>query len=308
LIECRAISQMHPSNLDLNMFVVFDAIYNEGGVTAAARRLNLTQPAISHALAKLRDAFDDPLFVRQGRTIAPTPVARRMMPIVRQSIQSLRSAFSDAQGFAPASARQRFTIGMRDLLETSLLPKLMKQLATEAPHVELAVIKANRRQLETELAAGTIDAAIDVLLPVSADVHRMRIANESLAVLARKRHPRINGRLTLKAYLAEQHIVVSARRRGQSMEDIELGRAGHRRDIRLRCQHYYAAARVVCATDLLCSMTEPVARILGELLPVQVLRLPLKMPKFGAFLYWHANSETDPASQWLRQQLLAAAR
>jgi DNA-binding transcriptional LysR family regulator len=299
---------MHLSNVDLNLFVVFDAIYSEGGVTPAARRLNLTQPAISHALARLREAFGDPLFVRHGRSITPTPLARRMIATVRQSIQGLRTTLNEAGAFVPATARLNFTVGMRDLLETTLLPAVMARVCREAPDINLSVIKAGRRDLENELAAGTIDAAIDVLLPMTAAVHRERVTNTRLAVLARRKHPRIKSSLTLKRYLAEQHIVVSARRRGQSMEDIELGRAGHRRDIRLRCQHYFAAARVVCETDLVCSMTEPLARILGELLPVQVLRLPLKMQNFDGYLYWHANFEADPANQWLRRQLLAAAK
>jgi DNA-binding transcriptional LysR family regulator len=299
---------MHLSNIDLNLFVVFDAIYTEGGVTPAARRLNLTQPAISHALAKLRVGLGDLLFVRNGRSITPTPLARRLIGTIRQSIQGLRTTLGEASSFNPATAKLHFTVGMRDLLETTLMPRVMTRICREAPQISLAVIKAGRRQLENELAAGTIDAAIDVLLPVTAEVRRERITNTGLAVLARKKHPRIKASLTLKRYLAEQHIVVSARRRGESMEDIELGRAGYRRDIRLRCQHYFAAARVVCDTDLLCSMTEPLARILGELLPVQVLRLPLKMSNFDGYLYWHANFDSDPANQWLRRQLLAATK
>jgi DNA-binding transcriptional LysR family regulator len=227
---------------------------------------------------------------------------------VRHSIHGLRTTLGEAGGFTPATARQHFTIGMRDLLETTLLPQLMAAVCREAPHITMSVIKASRRELENELAAGTIDAAVDVLLPVTAEVRCEPITNSRLSVLARKKHPRIRGSLTLKGYLAEQHVMVSARRRGQSMEDIELSRAGHRRDIRLRCQHYFAAARVVCDTDLLCSLTQPLAQILGELLPVQVLRLPIMMPNFDGYLYWHRNFEVDPANQWLRRQLLAAAK
>ncbi|MGO4714719.1 LysR family transcriptional regulator [Bradyrhizobium sp. 2TAF24] len=299
---------MHLSRIDLNLFLVFDAIYSEGGVTAAARRLNLTQPAISHALARLRDQLGDPLFTRQGRSLAPTPAARRMIGPVRLAIQGLRGTLAGAGSFQPATARHSFTLGMRDLLETWLLPELATRLHAAAPQIDLAVVKVSRRELEMELAAGTIDAAVDVLLPLSRAVQRTRLADEPLRVLARRGHPRIGKQLTLKRYLTEDHVMVSARRRGLALEDLELARDGHQRNVRLRCQHYFAAARVVADTDLLCTLTAPVARILGEALPLQVLRFPLTTQRFDLFLYWHGQAEADPANRWLRQTVLEAAR
>ena len=292
------------SRVDLNLFVIFDAIYTEGGVTEAARQLNLSQPAISHALARLRDTFGDPLFVRQGRGLAPTPAARQMIATVRQSLQSLKATLGKTTGFAPDAARRRFTIGMRDLLESSLLPELVRSVHREAPHIDLAIVKSSRRGLEAELAAGVVDAAIDVLLPMSSDVRRLRVSTQPLKVLARRRHPRIDGKLSLKAYLAGEHIVVSARRRGQSLEDFELGRRGLERRINLRCQHYFAAARVVSQTDLLCTTTDQVARVVGKLFQAQILSFPLALADFDMFLYWHANVEDDPANQWLRRQII----
>ncbi|WP_210191207.1 LysR family transcriptional regulator [Bradyrhizobium mercantei] len=289
------------------MFLIFDAIYTEGGVTPAAKRLNLTQPAVSHALSRLRDSFGDPLFVRNGRAITPTPLARRIVSSVRQSIHELHATMDGAGRFDPAIARFKFTIGMRDILEISLLPELIAKVRRLAPHVEFSIVKVNRRQLEAELAAGVVDVAIDVRLPLSAEVRYHQIMDPRLCVLASKKHQRLQRRLSLKAYLAEQHVVVTSRRKGQSIEDVELSHLGHRRKVRLRCQHYFAAARIVCHTDLLCSMTEPTARILGELLPVQVLRFPLRLPHFGAFLYWHSNFEADPANSWLRTQIIDAA-
>ena len=297
---------MHPSQVDLNLLVVFEAVYAEGGVTPAGRRLNLTQPAVSHALSRLRSAVNDPLFVRQGQSIVPTPVARQMIGPVRQSLQGLGATLSRVSGFDPATARTRFTLGMRDVLESVVLPPLMKGVARQAPFIDIAVVKSSRRELEMELAAGAIDVAVDVLLPVPNSVHRARIAPQPLAVIARRGHPTIKGKVDLQTYLAQEHIVVSSRRRGQALEDYELSRRGLHRHVRLRCQHYFAAARVVSQTDLLCTMTEPLARILVKSSAAQVLPLPLKMPSFDTFLYWHAHAEEDPANRWLRAQLLDA--
>ncbi len=299
---------VHVSRIDLNLFLVFDAVYSEGGVTAAARRLNLTQPAISHALARLRQAFDDPLFVRQGRAVMPTPLARRIIGEVRQSIHGLQATLAGATGFRPETARQTFTIGMRDLTETALMPGLTARLDRAAPQLAVAVVRVGRRTLEAELAAGTVQAAIDVTLPLSDAVRRARLSTEPLAVIARKDHPRIGRRLTLQRYLAEDHVMVTARRRGQSVEDLELARAGQQRRVRLRCQHYFAAARAVSQTDLVCTVTAPVARILGQALPLRLYRFPLPVPAFDAFLYWHSSADADPANQWLRREIVAAAK
>jgi DNA-binding transcriptional LysR family regulator len=294
----------HLSRLDFNLFVVFDAICSAGGVTEAARQLNLSQPAISHALSRLRDAFDDPLFVRQGRRLSPTPRARKIIAPIRQALQELKGTLETDEKFVPGTARKRFTIGVRDLIESSLLPNLMLRILPLAPHVDIAAIKANRRGLEAELAAGHVDAAIDVLLPMSSDVGRMRVSTQPLKVIARRGHSKIQSKLSLKGYLAAEHIVVSARRRGQSVEDFELGRRGLERRIRLRSQHYFAAARVVSQTDLLCTMSEQAALVVGKLFRTQILAFPLAAPEFDLFLYWHKNVESDPANSWLRQQVL----
>ncbi len=298
----------HGSRIDLNLFVVFDAIFSEGGVTQAARRLNLTQPAVSHALARLRQSFDDPLFVRQGRALVPTALAQRVIGEVRTAIHGLRATLDGATGFQPATARHTFTVGMRDLTETALMPLLATRICRTAPQVSLSVVQASRRTLETELAAGMVDAAIDVLLPLGDAVKRQKLSSEPLAVLARKGHPRIKGRLTLSRYLAEEHVMVSARRRGEAIEDLELARAGHQRRVRLRCQHYFAAARAVARTNLICTVTASVAQILARAEPLQLLRFPLPTREFDAFLYWHATRDGDPANKWLRELLTAAVR
>ena len=299
---------VHGPNIDLNLFLVLDAIVSEGGVTQAARRLNLTQPAVSHALARLRAAFDDPLFVRQGRALVPTPLARSIVGPARQAISTLQATLTGAAGFQPSSTRQSFTIGMRDLTETQVMPQLFARITRAAPQVSLAVVRVGRRALESELASGSVDAAIDVLLPLSDSVNRERLDAQTLAVIARKGHPRIGRRLTLPRYLAEDHIMVTTRRKGVAAEDFELARAGHQRRVRLRCEHYFAAARAVSQTDLVCTLTAPVAKVLTAALPLQVLRFPVETQSFDAFLYWHTRVDADPANRWLRQEITAAVR
>jgi DNA-binding transcriptional LysR family regulator len=299
---------MHLSRIDLNLFVVFDTIYAEGGITRASRRLNLSQPAISHALGRLRAMFDDPLFTRAGHAMTPTPLARRLIEPVRQALQGLEVTLSKVDRFDPKSAVKRFTVGMRDMLEAVVLPGLMRTIAQAAPRIDISVVRAERRELERELSAGTLDVAIDVLLPLPEEIRRERLAREWLTVVARRRHPKVRGKLDLDAYLAHEHILVSSRRRGLSAEDFELGRHNLRRRVRLRCQNHFAACRVVAETDLLLTMPRRYAAILNMEFGNRLLPFPLEAPAFDTYVYWHANSAGDPANQWLRQQLFQALR
>ena len=294
---------MHLSSVDLNLFVVFDTIYAEGGITRASRRLNLSQPAVSHALGRLREMFDDPLFTRHGHAMMPTPLARRMIEPIRQSLQGLEVTLSKVDRFDPGSATKRFVVGMRDALESAVLADLMGNIAKAAPRVDISVVRTERRDIERELSAGTLDVALDVMLPLPEEIRRQHLGVEWLTIVARRLHPKIRGRPTLDAYLAQEHIAVSSRRRGLSAEDFELGRHNLRRRVRLRCQNYFAACRVVSETDLILSMPQRYARVLNAHFRNQILPFPLQVPAFDSYLYWHANAEADPANAWLRQQI-----
>ena len=145
---------VHLSRIDLNLFVVFDAIYSEGGITRASKRLSLTQPAISHALGRLREMFDDPLFLRQGKAMIPTPLARVIIDPVRQSLQGFESTLQRVDRFDPATARRHFTVGMRDLRELTVLPNLLRAVTRAAPFIDISVVRAERRQLEARARGG----------------------------------------------------------------------------------------------------------------------------------------------------------
>jgi len=294
---------VHIRGIDLNLLVVLDAIITEGGITRAADKLNLTQPAISHALGRLRILFDDPLFVREGRAMRATPKARSLAEPVRRALRGLEVMLTETESFDPATSQRRFTIGVRDVFEATLLPPLMRAIQRLAPHVQVAALMVPRGELESELAAGRLDAALDVRWPMSEAIRRQRIAEERLVVVVRQRHPIVRRGLDLDQYLAQEHIVVSSRRSGEGPLDQELARLGLRRRMRLRCQHYFAACRVAAMTDLLLTMPEQYARIVNKKLPNQVLPLPFDMAPLDAYLYWHAEADRDPANRWLREQL-----
>lgn len=299
-------NRMHLGNVDLNLFVVFETIYAEGGITRASQRLHLSQPAISHALGRLRQMFEDPLFARHGHVMTPTPLARQMIEPVRQSLRGLEVTLSKLERFDPGDATKRFTVGMREAFEPVVLPELMRHVARSAPRVAISIVRAERREFERELSAGTLDVALDVLLPLPEEIRRRRLVGERITVVARRRHPKLGAKLDLETYLGQEHILVSSRRRGLSAEDFELGRHNLRRRVRLRCQSYLAACRVVSGSDLLLTMPRSYARILNAEFGNRLLPFPLAVPLFDTYLYWHANADADPANLWLRQQFQRA--
>ena len=294
---------MHLSRIDLNLLVVLDAIYTEGGITRAAEKLHLTQPAISHALGRLRRLLNDELFERDGRAMVPTPFARNLIEPVRRSLRSLEITLNEIESFDPAKSEKRFAIGVRDSLESTLLPPLMAHVSETAPNVEIAAIQVDRREMESELASGALDAALDVLLPVSDAVRHARIAGDRMVIVARKNHPVVRTRLTLDGYLKLEHILVSSRRSGPGLEDVELSRLGLQRRVRLRCQHYFAACRVVSQTDFILTMPDRYARVANEQFGNRILPFPLEKPTLDVHLYWHSNVDNEPANKWLRKQL-----
>jgi DNA-binding transcriptional LysR family regulator len=299
---------MHISRVDLNLFTVFEAIYTEGSVTRASQKLNLTQPAISHALGRLRQMFDDPLFVRQGHTMVSTPLARNVIEPIRRSLRSLEVTLNGVHAFDPATSEKRFNIALRDVLEATILPPLMLRVRQTASQVDIAASQVERRELHSEMANGTLDVAIDVLLPLSSDIMHTRIYQDSTVVVARKGHPAIDGKVDIETYLKQDHILASSRRRGPGLEDFELSRFGMERRICLRCQHYFAACRVVSQTDMLLTMPGRYARIANEQFGNQILAFPLEVPSFDVFLYWHTNVDNDPANRWFREQVIQSVR
>lgn len=297
--------QIDISRLDLNLFVVFDAILREGSISGAARRLNLTQPAVSHALGRLRERLDDALFVRRGRQMSPTPRARQLIEPVRQALSALQQGLNAEADFDPASAERTLVLGLRDGLEACVLPQIMAYLLEHAPGIELQSLQVSRRDMVRELAAGRLDMAMDVQLPVPAEIRQRALLSMPLVVLMRRDHPLSRRPLTVRRYLEASHVLVSSRRRGPGLEDFGLAQAGHQRRIALRCQHYQAALEVVAATDLLLTAPQMLAQRLAPAERFVSLALPVALPPMSLYFYWHQDQDRDPGHRWLRDLALS---
>lgn len=287
--------------IDLNLFTVFEAIYSEGSLTRAAARLNLTQPAISHALARLRDRLNDPLFVRQGHKMQPTAFAKNLMPEVKAALKQLNNALQSAHEFDPNTADKTFRIAMRDLIEATLLPQMIQKIAPANNNIKFASVAMERKDMVSKLANGEYDFVVDVLLPTPANIQQQKIIGDELVVLVNGQHHPHTETLSQTDYLNAQHILVSTRPSGPGIVDYALSALGLKRNIALRCQHYFAACQVVASSDLLLTMPKHYANILCAQMPaLRMLDIPFETPNIDIYLYWHNNQHSDAAHIWFR--------
>lgn len=294
------------NRIDLNLFAVFDAIYTQGGITRASRTLCLSQPAVSHALGRLREMVGDPLFIRQGNSLKPTPVAHELIVPVRRALGEIEGSLNRLSVFDPALSDREFRIGMRQIVESTMIPALIDEIKDTAPRVRIASVQHSRGEFQTQLASGVLAAVIDVQVPFAHGIQQQHLAGKGMVVVARNGHPALRGELTTDIYLAHEHILTSSRPTGPAPEDLALSRLGLQRNIKLRCQHFWTACRVVAKTDLLLTMPERYAHITNASLDNRIVPLPLELPATDLYLYWHASAENDPANSWLRQQISQA--
>lgn len=293
--------------LDLNLFRVFDAIFTHGGISGAARALHLTQPAISHSLGRLREVFDDPLFIRTGNRMIPTDRTRAVIGDIRVHLQGLFFSVQALGELNPAELDVEFRLAMRDVLESTAIPVLMKHLDVVAPKVRLSCRQVARDNFERELAAGGLDFVIDRRIAASTNLKRVHLADEAVAVVAATdRFPKGKKTLTAEDYLAARHAVVS-HLEGRDPIDSILAETGLSRRIGLRAAHYFSACSVVAQSDMLLTMPKTYADDLARLLPIRVFAPPMPVSPIQVFLYWHITREDDRVHRWMREQVIALA-
>lgn len=306
---CRAMKPSAlPARLDLNLFRVLDAIHTQGGISGAARSLNVSQPAVSHALRRLREAFDDHLFVRQGNRMLPTELTRRIVPDVQAHLRGLGAVLHSAQAFDPQTLELTIRVGVRDVMESITFPSLMTQLSQAAPGVAITSRRVPRQSLERELSSGQLDLAIERKTPMGPRIRSIKLTDESLVVVTRRPDkPAVARRPTMAAYLQARHVVVTLGSEVGDPLDRILAEHGWARRVVLRCQHYFAAAQVVAQTGALLTMPRTYARELARVLPLAVHEPPFPVPALEILMYWHADRDADPAHRWLRETVQAGA-
>jgi len=293
---------MNVQSLDLNLLRVFDAVLRDRSVTAAARHLGLTQPAVSNALARLRASFEDDLFVRTPSGMDATPFARELAEPVRQALALLESALAHGPGFDPASSTRVFRFYMSDLGQIEFLPPLVERVNREAPGVRLEAVALEVEDIADALGAGALDLAIGFLPALGPPVKRRALFRDHYLCLMRDDHPIRS--LTKKSFLNASHALVTYRGGHRVIEEA-LERAGLARRIALRVPHFTVVPMVLERTDLVLTLPARVARVFESRGRLKALPPPVPIPPAEVALHWHERFEPDPGNRWLREVMTA---
>lgn len=292
--------------INLNLLVVFDALMKEHNLSRAAEQLHMSQPAVSNALARLREQLGEPLFTRTSRGLVPTPQAQRLHETVRQALHLLQIGLGPQQHFDLDSAHV-FKLAMNDYAQAHLLPPVMARIRQAAPLVTLSVFDVPAEQLPQALATGAVDMAIDYLNFDDADLRYQPLLEQDVSVIGRAGHPAFKGQLTLDSYQRSEHVSIQPRAGRGSPLEIVLGSAKIRRQVRLCLPNYLAIPAVVSQSDLLGVVPSMLARQAAAVHGVEVAPLPVEAPGIQVSLIWHKHQDASPALRWLRHELGALA-
>ncbi|MGB5694779.1 MAG: LysR family transcriptional regulator [Polyangiales bacterium] len=299
------------AGLDLNLLVTLDALLEARNVTETAERFGVTQSAMSHRLARLREVFDDPLLVSAGDALVLTPRAEELQAPIRLALSGLKDAILPAADFDPREARRTFVLAASDLAEVSLLPSLLRRLRDVSPAISVRM--AGRGWVRGDaLVGGKIDFAIapgegsipGVGLEETRGIRQRKLVTDGFSVLVRHGHPRVKGTLTLKRYLAEDHVLVAPQGQPGSLVDEVLAKQNHQRRIGAQVASFLSAPFLVAQSDYLLTCPASLADATHEALGLRILKPPLALPRTTLFLYWHERMQQDLGHRWFREELL----
>lgn len=297
---------MNLSSVDLNLLVAFDVLYKEGSVSVAARRLELSQPAMSNALGRLRKLFDDPLFIRSGSRMQPTPYAELLAQPISRACELLDQALRSERAFDPAtSSRKLFTLYVSEVGELVFLPRILQALQTEAPRIDVKVSRVPMHGAYEAMAAGDVDLAIGIFPGLISGFYQQLLYEDYYVCLAREQHRSVRGSLSLAQYCELSHAVVADTGTGHDtvMEQV-LTKNKLQRRIGVTVPHFLVLPRIVQETELIATVPSRMVKALPAQSSLQWLEPPVAIPKMQIRQYWHERFHKDPASLWLRRLVL----
>lgn len=299
---------MNLRSIDLNLLTVFDAIVSEGNQTRAAAKLGMSQPAMSNALARLRDALGDQLFVRTSSGMVPTPRARLLIDPVRDALDILRGGIERAKreedDFDFSSSRRTFVIATGPYGETILVPRLLRWLTRNAPSVQLKVRRETTHdELAKKLNSGTIDLAVQHAQVRDGSIENFQLLEDEFVSLVRQEHPTVGATLDISLYASLLHVVVRASNRvgaRASSIDAGLNRLGLERTIAAQVSGFSAMPFIVRDTDCICTLPRRLAQIYAKHYRLRIVRMPLTIAPLPLYLMWSRSLDNDAGHRWFR--------
>ncbi|CAN7559705.1 LysR family transcriptional regulator [Variovorax sp. LjRoot84] len=292
---------MELRDIDLNLLLVFDRILAEKRVSAVAESLGLSQPAISNALARLRRAFGDELFLRTARGMEPTPFALQLAEPVAYAMGTLHGALNQQTVFDPATSTRSFTLAMTDIGEIYFAPVLMEVLSRAAPGVTISTVRNTAVNLRDAMEAGQVDIAIGLLPQLKASIFQRRLFKQRYVCLFSATHAlATKPKLTLKDFCAAEHLLVKAAGTGHGQVDELMAAQGVARRIRLTVPHFVAIGHILRSTPMIATVPERLAQSIAEPFGLVWRTHPVALPQIAINAFWHARFHRDPGNQWLR--------
>ena len=297
--------QIDDAGLDFALLRVFRTLLETKHVTRAAEKLGLTQSATSHALGRLRRAFDDVLFVRGPKGMLPTDRALQLAPQVHDVLTRLEK-LTTTTTFDPQKLVRRFVLGGGDFAEIAVLPRLLPLLRREAPGVDLAM-RMSMANIDDDLASGALDMAIGVFPHPRETLVIKKLFDEGFVTLLRTGHPALDKTLTVRRWAALDHVLITPRGSDGGIVDEVLAQHGLRRRVVVQTATFSAAPMLVETTDCVTTMPERMAALLIANRNIVALPTPAPLPRFSVMLAFHERSRDDPAHAWLREQITRIA-
>jgi DNA-binding transcriptional LysR family regulator len=293
------------AELDLNLIPYLVALEEMRNVSRAAERLGVSQPRVSTALGRLREYFDDPLFVRTSRGMEPTPRALALIPAARDALARIEKGMLETQDFDPATSTQTFSLALSDVGEIVFLPRLLQLFATRAPHTNLRSVSLPPASVERGLESGDIDLAVGYFPDLSGNnFFQQRLFTHRFICLMRSDHPLAGTQLTLDQFIALGHAVVRAEGRSQEVLEKYLEKKRIRRRAVLETPHFMSLPFILARTDLIATVPHAIGfAYVSEHASITLVEPPLPLPRFDLRQHWHRKFHNDPRTGWLRSMV-----
>jgi len=300
MAQIHRIHGMDLRSVDLNLLVVFDALAEQRSVTRAADAMGLSQPATSAALARLRALLDDPLFVKAGTEMRPTPRAAQLVAPVRQVLETVKGEILRAQAFDPATTTRTFSVLTPDIGEINFLPRVLAHLGKEAPGADLKALSMPRDAAAEALESGVADLAVGYFPDLQkAGFFQQRLFRNEHVCVVRRDHPSIGRTITLKQFLAASHAVVRPDGREHVFEQF-LQAKGLQRRVRLEVAHFMSLLPIISTSELIATVPRDLAEVCVRYGNIRMLDAPMKSPVIEVHQFWHRRFHKDAAHMWLR--------
>ena len=292
------------ASLDLNLLVVFDAILKEHNITLAAQRVGLSQPAMSSALGRLRRVFNDPLFVRTGSGMQPTPYAELLASPIQHACELIAASLQIGGDFDPATSTRTFSFYMTDIGEAVFLPKLVVALSHVAPQVKIVVERMPERGVREAMAEGEVDFAIGLFPDLKAGFFQQRLYRDEFVCVVRADHPDLKAPLSPKQFAGMRHAVIANAITGhEAAVERAFARERLRRRVDLTIPHFMALPMIITQTDIVATVPRRLALAFAGYPNIRLFVPPIKFPSFEIKQHWHERYHHAMANKWMRRLL-----